>query len=153
MPGHTSGHLLYYEKPYLFCGDTLFSGGCGKIFEGTTQQMFRSILLIKSFPQNTLICCAHEYTVKNLKFAKLLLPNDNHIKRYLDHSQKRVSKFLPTVPSTLEVEKKINIFLRCGDENIRRSLKKVGIEWRGIDSLKTGEHETFSILRKMRDRF
>ncbi|HJD71899.1 MAG TPA: hydroxyacylglutathione hydrolase, partial [Enterobacter roggenkampii] len=68
-PGHTLGHLCFYSKPYLFCGDTLFSGGCGRLFEGTPAQMYQSLQKINALPDDTVICCAHEYTLGNMKFA------------------------------------------------------------------------------------
>ncbi|HDR2407745.1 TPA: hydroxyacylglutathione hydrolase, partial [Enterobacter asburiae] len=75
-PGHTLGHLCFYSKPYLFCGDTLFSGGCGRLFEGTPAQMYQSLQKINALPDETLVCCAHEYTLGNMKFAVSLLPED-----------------------------------------------------------------------------
>ncbi|ADD79419.1 hydroxyacylglutathione hydrolase [Candidatus Riesia pediculicola] len=151
-PGHTKGHLLYYQKPYLFCGDTFFSGGCGKIFEGTSYQMYQSILLIESLPSDTLICCAHEYTVKNLSFASTLLPKDKYINQYLDISRKKTSILLPTVPSTLSIEKKINIFLRCDDEIVKNSPKIYDIKDKKYETKKE-KYKIFSRIRKMRDFF
>ncbi|HDC4352795.1 TPA: hydroxyacylglutathione hydrolase, partial [Enterobacter cloacae] len=73
-PGHTLGHLCFYSKPYLFCGDTLFSGGCGRLFEGTPTQMYQSLQKINALPDDTVICCAHEYTLGNMKFSASILP-------------------------------------------------------------------------------
>ncbi len=81
-PGHTSGHLCFYSKPYIFCGDTLFSGGCGRLFEGTPAQMYQSLQKINALPDDTLICCAHEYTLGNMKFAASILPDDLAILDY-----------------------------------------------------------------------
>lgn len=75
-PGHTLGHICFYSKPYLFCGDTMFSGGCGRLFEGTADQMYQSFMKINALPADTLICCAHEYTLANMKFALSILPDD-----------------------------------------------------------------------------
>ncbi|MDI6955489.1 hydroxyacylglutathione hydrolase, partial [Pantoea sp. Pa-EAmG] len=75
-PGHTLGHISYFSSPYLFCGDTMFSGGCGRLFEGTAQQMFESFQALNQLPADTLICCAHEYTLSNMKFAAAILPHD-----------------------------------------------------------------------------
>lgn len=82
VPGHTLGHIAYYSKPYLFCGDTLFSAGCGRLFEGTPEQMYTSIQQLAQLPDETLICSAHEYTLANLKFARSLLPSDQDIATY-----------------------------------------------------------------------
>ena len=75
-PGHTLGHICFYSAPYLFCGDTMFSGGCGRLFEGTAEQMYQSFKKIGALPDETLICCAHEYTLANMKFAISILPHD-----------------------------------------------------------------------------
>src|SRR5256885_1739179 len=81
VPGHTSGHIAFYStaaqaQPVLFCGDTLFSGGCGRLFEGTPQQMQQSLDDLAALPDNTLVCCAHEYTMSNLRFAQAVEPNN-----------------------------------------------------------------------------
>lgn len=82
LRGHTSGHLCFYSKPYLFCGDTLFSGGCGRLFEGMPEQMYQSLQKINALPADTVICCAHEYTLGNMKFAASVLPEDRAIQDY-----------------------------------------------------------------------
>ncbi len=81
-PGHTLGHICYFSKPYLFCGDTLFSGGCGRLFEGTPSQMYQSLKKLSALPDDTLVCCAHEYTLSNMKFALSILPHDLSINDY-----------------------------------------------------------------------
>lgn len=81
-PGHTLGHICYFSQPYLFCGDTLFSGGCGRLFEGTASQMYQSLNKLSALPDDTLICCAHEYTLANMKFALSILPHDSFINDY-----------------------------------------------------------------------
>lgn len=78
-PGHTLGHISYYSEPYLFCGDTMFSGGCGRLFEGTAEQMFHSFQKLNQLPADTLVCCAHEYTLSNMNFAAAILPHDPKI--------------------------------------------------------------------------
>ncbi len=113
VPGHTLGHVAYYCKPWLFCGDTLLSGGCGKIFEGTAQQLYHSLNKLASLPDDTQICCGHEYTLSNMKFAAHILPTDPDIQHYLHEVIKRRQQSLSTLPSLLSTEKKINIFLRC----------------------------------------
>jgi len=116
VPGHTLGHLAYYCRPYLFCGDTLFSAGCGRIFEGTYQQMFNSLNKLKALPDDTIVCPAHEYTLSNLKFSTHLISDDLNINDYYHkiHNQKI------TLPTTIEIEKQINIFLRCDDLKLQK---------------------------------
>lgn len=121
-PGHTLGHVLYYSKPYLFCGDTIFSGGSGRLFEGTPEQMFQSFQKINKLPGDTLICCAHEYTLNNLKFSHDLLPDDKYIENYyLKIKQLREYNEI-SVPTTLETERKINLFLRIHDIDLQKKL-------------------------------
>lgn len=144
-PGHTKKHVIYYLKPYLFCGDTLFSGGCGKIFEGTYRQMYNSIKLIKNFPKKTLICPAHEYTLKNMIFANSILPNDKNIKNYIKKIKKKTLKNKSTLPSLIEKEKKINIFLRTEDNILKKKL--------GYLNTNHSSYKVFKKIRKMKDEF
>lgn len=114
-PGHTSGHLCFYSKPYLFCGDTLFSGGCGRLFEGTPAQMYQSLQKINALPDDTLICCAHEYTLGNMKFAASILPDDLAILDYYQKVKELRAKNQKTLPVILKNEREINLFLRTDD--------------------------------------
>ena len=114
--GHTRSHIAFFlngENPVLFIGDTLFSGGCGRIFEGTYQQMYSSLERIKSLPKNTLIYCAHEYTKSNLLWALNLMPKDRDIKNKLSEVEKKLSLNELTIPFLLDDEMKINLFLRA----------------------------------------
>ena len=115
IPGHTLGHICFYfyKDHNLFTGDTLFSLGCGRIFEGTYQQMFSSLKRIKSLPKNTLIYCAHEYTKANLLWALNLKPKDQDIKNKLLEVEKKLSLNELTIPFLLDEEMKINLFLRA----------------------------------------
>ncbi len=116
--GHTSSHIAFFvdgENPVLFIGDTLFSGGCGRIFEGTYQQMYSSLARIKLLPKNTLIYCAHEYTKANLLWALNLKPEDQAIKNKLSEVEKKLSLKELTIPFLLVEEMKINLFLRAKD--------------------------------------
>ena len=117
-PGHTLGHVSYYTIPYLFCGDTLFSGGCGRLFEGTADQMYQSFQKINALPPETVICCAHEYTLANMKFALHILPNDPAIEDYLNKVKQLRTKGQTTLPVTLENERRINVFLRTEDPDL-----------------------------------
>ena len=117
VPGHTSGHLAYFAPdlqpaPLVFCGDTLFSGGCGRLFEGSPAQMFDSLALLASLPEQTRVCCAHEYTLSNLRFAMEVEPDNADLKAYQLHCFGLRDRGLPTLPSTIGLERRINPFLR-----------------------------------------
>ena len=109
IPGHTQGHIAYYDMKNLFCGDTLFACGCGKIFDGTHEQMYNSLKKISALPKDTKIYCAHEYTKKNITFALSLDPDDTNLKL----RKALVSNMKNTIPSSLEEELKTNPFLKC----------------------------------------
>jgi hydroxyacylglutathione hydrolase len=109
IPGHTRGHIAYYDKKNLFCGDTLFACGCGKIFDGTHEQMYNSLKKISALPKDTKIYCAHEYTKKNISFALSLDPDDTNLKL----RKALISNIKNTIPSSLEEELKTNPFLKC----------------------------------------
>lgn len=116
-PGHTSTHISLYEpnQQWLFCGDTLFSAGCGRVFDGTIEALFNSLQIINALPNETKIFCAHEYTRQNLRFAQQVEPNNKEIEQYAlklsNHDQ-------CTLPSTLNLEKKINPFLRTKENTV-----------------------------------
>jgi hydroxyacylglutathione hydrolase len=117
VPGHTSGHIAYYcpdvdRSPLLFCGDTLFSGGCGRLFEGTPAQMLASLDKLGALPGATRVCCTHEYTLANLKFARAVEPGNLELINYSQRCEELRARNLPTLPSTIEQEKGINPFLR-----------------------------------------
>lgn len=117
VPGHTLDHVAFYfsELKALFCGDALFVGGCGRLFEGTAEQMFASLNKLKGLPDDTKIYCGHEYTQKNLEFALTIEPDNRALqKKYEEVKQKR-AKGQPTVPSTMGEEKSYNPFLRAKD--------------------------------------
>ena len=112
VPGHTAGHVAYYGAERLFCGDTLFACGCGKLFEGTPQAMYQSLSKLARLPDATLVYCAHEYTLDNIRFAKIVEPdNPDLLQRELQDRNRR-AQHLPTVPSRLDLEKRTNPFLR-----------------------------------------
>tara|TARA_B100000212_G_scaffold317114_1_gene272497 strand:- start:686 stop:1429 length:744 start_codon:yes stop_codon:yes gene_type:complete len=117
LKGHTNAHISFYSKdfqnPIFFVGDTLFSGGCGRIFEGSHQQMYNSLKRILSLPTNTIIYCAHEYTKSNLLWALNIYPNDKQIKKKLEEVEKQICSNNLTIPTTLEEEMNINLFLRA----------------------------------------
>ncbi len=115
IPGHTSGHICFYfeKEKIIFTGDTLFSLGCGRIFEGTYEQMFQSLKKIKQLPLDTKIYCGHEYTLKNSKFCSIYEKNNKSLKKKISEIENKLKKNLPTIPSTLEQELACNIFLRA----------------------------------------
>ena len=123
IPGHTSSHIAYFcphvtPAPVLFCGDTLFSAGCGRLFEGTPAQMYASLQLLTQLPSHTLVCCAHEYTLSNLRFAQAVEPNNPQLVHYAGHCQALRDQGKPTVPSSLGQELEINPFLRCSEVSV-----------------------------------
>ena len=124
VPGHTAGHVAFYwngissqsgahEAPALFCGDTLFSGGCGRLFEGTPAQMAQSLARLAELPGATRVCCAHEYTLNNLRFARAVEPGNTALQAYEQHCAALRADGQPTLPSTMAQELIINPFLRC----------------------------------------
>lgn len=112
VPGHTAGHVAYYGAESLFCGDTLFACGCGRLFEGTPQTMYQSLSKIASLPDATQIYCAHEYTLDNIRFAKVVEPTNPDLLERERHDQESRANNQPTVPSRLDLEKRTNPFLR-----------------------------------------
>jgi len=121
VPGHTLGHLAYYGAGCLFCGDTLFAGGCGRIFEGTPAQMYDSLMRLASLPGGTKVYCAHEYTEANLRFALSVEPGNCCLRNRLDDVMILRSRGLATVPSSLALEMETNPFLRCDEAEIKQS--------------------------------
>ncbi len=117
VPGHTAGHIAYYCEnvngaPLLFCGDTLFSGGCGRLFEGTPAQMLASLDRLAALPDTTQVCCTHEYTLSNLKFAVAVEPGNAALLEYRAQCEALRAQDLPTLPSRMDLERAINPFLR-----------------------------------------
>ena len=117
IPGHTTGHICFYffQEKLVFTGDTLFSLGCGRIFEGTYKEMFESLNKIKSLPEETKVYCGHEYTLSNLKFCIKYNPENRNLKKKAENIKKKIDNGLPTIPSTIKDELECNIFLRAND--------------------------------------
>ena len=149
VPGHTLGHIAYYNssEDILFCGDTLFAGGCGRLFEGTAEQMFNSLDKLSKLPDSTRIYCAHEYTVDNLKFAVSVDPDNQQLQQRLQQAEIDRKKTIKTVPSLLALEKKTNPFLRSSSF----SLKRVAESQVGHKII--SESEVFAVIRKLKDHF
>ena len=128
VPGHTAGHIAYVadDEHWLFCGDTLFAGGCGRLFEGTAAQMTQSLEKLKALPDNTKVYCAHEYTVSNLRFAVAAEPNNQRTAERLAAAQALRARGIATIPSTIGEEKRTNPFLRYHEKSIAEVLKTSG---------------------------
>jgi hydroxyacylglutathione hydrolase len=128
VPGHTAGHIAFWAHPdsadpLLFCGDTLFSGGCGRLFEGTPAQMLASMDHLSQLPGSTQVCCAHEYTLSNLKFARCVEPDNPTLAQYEIDCKTLRAQGKPTLPARLELELQINPFLRSRNANVRSSVQ------------------------------
>lgn len=151
VPGHTLGHIAYVvdseEPPLLFCGDTLFAGGCGKLFEGTPEQMLTSLGALSDLPGNTRVCCAHEYTLKNLQFAHAVTPRDKAVDERLSQVTRLRDENRVTLPSTLELERRTNPFLRVDDDAVRDAL----VARAGCDP--SDRVALFAALRGWKDHF
>ena len=150
IPGHTLDHIAFYSfndgEPILFCGDTLFSGGCGRVFEGTFDQMFIALKKISKYPKETKIFCGHEYTLSNFKFALAVDENNEDLIKEYDNIKNIVDSGNPSLPTILEKELKINPFLRCDNHHIKN---KIVSKFNTSDD----ELEVFCALRQWKDNF
>jgi hydroxyacylglutathione hydrolase len=151
VPGHTAGHIAYYcasfeGLPLLFCGDTLFSGGCGRLFEGTAAQMQASLASLAALPGNTRVCCTHEYTLSNLRFAREVEPDNAVLAAYQIHCQSLRAQGLPTLPSNIALERDINPFLRVSQPSVAASALR-------FDAQQVGQHGVFATLRTWKNQF
>jgi hydroxyacylglutathione hydrolase len=147
VPGHTAGHVAYYGHDLLFCGDTLFSAGCGRLFEGTAEQMHTSLSRLAALPENTAVYCAHEYTRSNLRFAQAVEPDNRDTQTFLDQVTAQRAARLPTIPSRIGLEKKINPFLRVTTDSVRIATEKQS----GIPL--EDPVQVFAALRRWKDNF
>jgi hydroxyacylglutathione hydrolase len=152
VPGHTAGHVAYYcpdvgGTPLLFCGDTLFSGGCGRLFEGTPAQMLASLDRLAALPGATRVCCAHEYTLSNLRFARAVEPGNDNLIPYLSHCEALRSQHRPTLPSTIGQERQINPFLRTREPEVVRAAQA----FNGADP--GDETAVFAAIRQWKNEF
>ena len=147
IPGHTLGHIAYYGHQWVFTGDTLFAGGCGRLFEGSPDQLYCSLLKLTALPSNTRVYCGHEYTEKNLKFAQIVDPKNYKLKKRIEETQQKINHSLPTLPSTLQLELDTNPFLRCHEISIQQSLEG----YYGYPF--TDTVAAFTALRRWKDEF
>jgi len=151
VPGHTAGHIAYLahpagEDPLLFCGDTLFSAGCGRLFEGTPEQMQASLARLAALPGATRVCCAHEYTLSNLKFALEVEPDNAVLVRHAEHCQALRAQNRPTLPSTIATEQQINPFLRSDQPSILASARR-------FDAQAVERDGCFALLRQWKNQY
>ena len=150
IPGHTLEHIAFYmNHPFhaIFCGDTLFASGCGRVFEGSYAQMYASLRKLSQLPDETLIYCAHEYTINNIGFAKHVDPDNDELIEFESLCKELLLERRPTLPTHLALEKKINPFLRCEDPKIIHSAQNHS------DQLTNDPVKIFSILRQWKDNF
>lgn len=146
VPGHTLGHLAYYGAGCVFCGDTLFGAGCGRLFEGSPAQMLDSLERLAALPDDTAVYCAHEYTEANLRFALAVEPGNRRLQTRVDEVAVTRAKGLSTVPSTIALEKATNPFLRCGEPEVIASAQRSA----GAGS---GPLAVFTALREWKNDF
>lgn len=155
VPGHTAGHIAYVglvntasgAQPVLFCGDTLFVGGCGRLFEGTPAQMLSSLDQLAALPSDTAVYCAHEYTLANLRFARAADPNNHDLVAFEKDCQAKRAANIPTVPSTIGTERLCNPFLRSREPDVANSVQR----W-ASKTLQTPV-EIFGALREWKNGF
>ena len=147
IPGHTLGHIAYYCTPFLFCGDTLFTNGCGRIFEGTAEQMLSSLQKLKMLPDDTQVYCGHEYTLSNIKFSLNVEPQNAQLKKRFEEAKRLRTDNQPTVPSMLTLEKATNPFLRCNELSVIETVSRHA--GKKLDS----EVEVFAALREWKNVF
>lgn len=147
IPGHTTGHVAYLFENNLFCGDTLFTAGCGRLFEGTPEQMQSSLKKLMTLPDNTKVYCGHEYTESNLRFAVSVEPKNPKLVSRFERVQGLRARGTATVPSTLEEEKQTNPFLRWDSKEIQATVKSAN------PSTRMDPVSVFAAVRKMKDAF
>lgn len=151
VPGHTAGHIAFYTpdargKPLLFCGDTLFSGGCGRLFEGTPEQMLASLDKLAALPGNTVVCCTHEYTLGNLRFAMVVDPANAELTAYQAHCTDLRARNQPTLPTSIAQELLINPFLRTRQSALISSAQH-------FDAAARDDTSVFAAIRQLKNQF
>jgi len=155
VPGHTLSHVAYFAnmqanvvEPMLFCGDTLFACGCGRLFEGSPKQMSESLAKFATLPKNTLVYCTHEYTLSNIRFALAVEPNNFNLISWAQEAQSLRKLHLPTLPTTIGQELQVNPFMRCDQPEVieaaRQASGKSGV---------LAPAEVLEVIRSWKDRF
>ena len=143
LPGHTLGHIAYFNDDYLFCGDTLFGAGCGRLFEGTPAQMLASLARLKALDSNTKVFCTHEYTAKNIAFALTLEPDNTDLLARASAVKQLQAQKIPSLPSTMALEMATNPFLRCHQASIIENSQ----------AQKQDELSVFTAIRTLRNHY
>jgi len=147
VPGHTAGHIAFFGHGMLFCGDTMFSAGCGRLFEGTAEQMHHSLSRMAALPEDTQVYCGHEYTEANLRFALTVEPENADTLAYQNRARSLRQQRHPTLPSTIGLEKRVNPFLRPHVAKVRQSAEKEA--GRPLSSVV----DVFAAIRRWKDGF
>ncbi|HTI18666.1 MAG TPA: hydroxyacylglutathione hydrolase [Trinickia sp.] len=153
VPGHTRGHIAYFQAgrgiaaPHVFCGDTLFACGCGRLFEGTPAQMLASLDALASLPGETHVHCAHEYTLSNIRFALACEPGNAELAAWHDEATARRARNEPTLPTTIAHERAVNPFLRADSPEIHRTLAEA------LHETVTDRLTSFTLMREWKNRF
>lgn len=147
IPGHTRAHIAYYGAGALFCGDTLFACGCGRLFEGTAEQMFASLEKLRALPDDTKVYCGHEYTLANIGFARAVEPQNSALQAREARDRQKRDAGRPTLPSTLGEEKATNPFLRCQEPAVVESANKY------LGSRVSDAVRVFAAIRDWKNRF
>lgn len=147
VPGHTAGHIAYYHPDMLFCGDTLFSGGCGRLFEGTARQMHNSLTKLANLPAETPVYCTHEYTLANLTFALTIEPNNQALQQYYHQVKQLRENNARSIPTSIAQELVINPFLRCQQPDVIACAARIN------SAANTDPIETFAVIRQLKDQF
>ena len=147
IPGHTLDHIAFYNDEMIFCGDTLFSAGCGRVFEGTHEQMYQSLGKLARLNDSAKIYCGHEYTLANLRFAEHVEPQNNFIQEKIKSANQLIEQGKPTLPSLLKDEKNINPFLRCEISTVIEAAQK------NMDLHSTDPADIFKSLREWKNNF
>lgn len=147
IPGHTAGHIAFHGHGALFCGDTLFSAGCGRLFEGSPAQMLASLEKLAALPDSTRIYCGHEYTVANLDFGLAVEPDNTDMREYREWARGETAAGRPSLPAELGRERRVNVFLRCAEPRVRRA----AADWCGQPADDTVT--AFAAVRRWKDQF
>ena len=153
VPGHTRGHIAYFQAadpsgtPHLFCGDTLFACGCGRLFEGTPAQMLASLDALAALPGETQVHCAHEYTLSNIRFARACDPHNDALLAWSREASSLRERGLPTLPTTIAQERAVNPFLRAGDAAVQATLATQ------LHETVTDRLAAFTLMREWKNRF
>lgn len=151
VPGHTLDHVSYFTQldthPILFCGDTLFAAGCGRLFEGTAEQMWQSLSRLASLPDETNVYSAHEYTLGNLDFAIVVEPDNQRLKFRIEEAASLRNRGIPTLPTTIGLEKATNPFMRATEASVRLKAEQL------TGHVLSNDSEVFAAIRRYKDNF